>query len=342
MKLDIQRRFPRLVIPVVIAAFLMALVIGPGNACGVPMISITSVVTDTSVTIYGYNFPADQTFTVRMGPYGTYALGGTVVGTKDPSSGTTFTATYNIPSSLVGSNRVAIRMDSPQGYYSFNWFYNNTTTPVTTSTAVPSTIPGYFGYPTFNISSVVKNVSVTVITGNLPPNQTITVRMGDYGTYALGGSVVDTFDSGTGGTLTKTFTIPAALADYSRIAIRMDCPAGYYAYNWFWNNASSPIVPGYVGIPTFTIQAVVKDSSVTIYTNNFPADQSFTVSMGAYGTQALGGIVVDTIDSGSGGSFSETFTIPAALAGSSRIAIRFDSEGGYFYAYNWFWNNTTN
>lgn len=342
MKHNLFKVFPKLVIPVILAVFLVALVIGPGNASGVPMITITSVVTDTSVTIYGYNFPADQTFTVRMGPYGTYALGGTVVGTKEPSSGTSFTATYNIPSSLVGANRIAIRLDSPQGYYSFNWFYNNTTTPATTSTAIPPAIPGYYGYPTFSISSVTKNVSVTVVTNNLPPNQTFTVRMGDYGTYALGGSVVDTFDSGTGGTLTKTFTIPAVFADYSRIAIRMDCPAGYYAYNWFWNNTSSPVVPGYVGIPTFTIQAVVKDSSVTIYTNNFPAGQKFTVRMGPYGTLALGGIVVDTIDSGSGGSFSKTFTIPAALAGSTKIAIRLDSEGGYFYAYNWFWNNTTN
>ncbi len=342
MKDNFLRVFPKLIVPIILAVFLVAMVIGQGNASGVPMITITSVVTDTSVTIYGYNFPADQTFTVRMGPYGTYALGGTVVGTKEPSSGTSFTATYNIPSSLVGANRIAIRLDSPQGYYSFNWFYNNTTTPATTSTAVPPAIPGYYGYPTFSISSVTKNVSVTVVTNNLPPNQTFTVRMGDYGTYALGGSVVDTFDSGTGGTLTKTFTIPAAYADYSRIAIRMDCPAGYYAYNWFWNNTSSPVVPGYVGIPTFTIQAVVKDSSVTIYTNNFPASQKFTVRMGPYGTLALGGIVVDTIDSGSGGSFSKTFTIPAALAGSTRIAIRLDSEGGYFYAYNWFWNNTTN
>jgi hypothetical protein len=92
-------------------------------------------------------------------------------------------------------------------------------------------------------------------------------------------------------------------------------------------------------IPTFSIVAVVTDTSVTIRTNNFPANQLFTVRMGAYGTQAVGGIVVGTTNSGAGGSFEETYAIPASLAGSYRIAIRMDSPGGYF-AYNWFYNAT--
>ncbi|MEN4099278.1 MAG: hypothetical protein ROW52_05100, partial [Anaerolineaceae bacterium] len=124
----------------------------------------------------------------------------------------------------------------------------------------------------------------------------------------------------------------------------------------FWNNTTAvttvtpgvtvtPVVtltpvPTFVGIPTFKIQAVVRDSTVTILTNNFPPNQLFTVRMGPMGTRAIGGIVVATTDSGTGGSFTATYTIPAALASSSRIAIRMDSSLG-FYAYNWFWNNTT-
>jgi hypothetical protein len=38
----------------------------PGVAAGTPYTNIVSVVKDTSVTITGYNFPVDQTFTVRM------------------------------------------------------------------------------------------------------------------------------------------------------------------------------------------------------------------------------------------------------------------------------------
>jgi hypothetical protein len=85
---------------------------------------------------------------------------------------------------------------------------------------------------------------------------------------------------------------------------------------------------------------VVSNTSVTILTNNFPPNENFTVRMGPYGTQGVGGIVVTTTNSGAGGAFTETYAIPAALAGSTRIAIRLDSPTGY-YAYNWFWNNTT-
>ncbi len=35
-------------------------------------------------------------------------------------------AVYTIPASLHGLDRIAIRMDSPEGYYSYNWFWNNT------------------------------------------------------------------------------------------------------------------------------------------------------------------------------------------------------------------------
>jgi hypothetical protein len=57
-------------------------------------------------------------------------------------------------------------------------------------------------------------------------------------------------------------------------------------------------------------------------------------------TQGVDGIVVTTIDSGSGGSFSKTFNIPAALAGEDRIAIRLQATTDGWYAYNWFYNNT--
>ena len=84
----------------------------------------------------------------------------------------------------------------------------------------------------------------------------------------------------------------------------------------------------YTGIPTFTIIDVVEDTSVTIRTYNFPADETFTVRMGAFGTLAIGGTVVGTTNSGSGGVFEETYTIPASLAGSALIAIRFDGDAG--------------
>ena len=125
----------------------------------------------------------------------------------------------------------------------------------------------------------------------------------------------------------------------------MDCPAGLYAYNWFYNNnavvGTNP-APGYIGIPTITINAVVKDGSVTLTGHNFPPDETFTVRMGEYGTYALGGKSVATYESGEGKDFTKTYTIPSSLAGRSQIAIRFETSNGYYYAFNWFWNNTTN
>ena len=149
---------------------------------------------DKSVTVYGYNFPAGQTFTVKMGPYGTYALGGSKVGSLKIEKGGSFTKTYDIPNGLKGDGKIAIRMDSPQGFYSYNWFYNNPDAPVETPP-----VPGYTGYPTFNISAVEKNVSVSIVTYNLPAGQVFTVRMGEYGTLGVDGIVVGSLDSGKGG-----------------------------------------------------------------------------------------------------------------------------------------------
>lgn len=104
---------------------------------------------------------------------------------------------------------------------------------------------------------------------------------------------------------------------------------------------STPVpTPKPVVIPTFKIQAVVRDQTVTIQTANFPAGMQFKVYMGPYGTKGIGGYYVTTTDSGAGGSFTATYSIPAALHGSYRIAIRLEGSAGY-YSYNWFYNNTT-
>jgi hypothetical protein len=239
-------------------------------------------------------------------------------------------------------------LESPTtGFFAYNWFWNNpSTTPATTP------IPGYSGIPTFSIKSVVMNQSVTILTKNLPPNDTFTVTMGKYGTQGVGGIVVATTSSGSGGTLELTYTIPSNLYNINPIAIRMQSPTtGYFAYNWFWNTNSSvsptptppPSTPppsGYSGYPTISITAVVKDSTVTISGVNFPPNDTFTVLMGPYGTKGVGGTNIGTTSTGSGGSISVTYNIPSSLAGSTKIAIRLQSPTSGYFAYNWFWNST--
>lgn len=98
--------------------------------------------------------------------------------------------------------------------------------------------------------------------------------------------------------------------------------------------------PSTGAIPTFSIVSVDRDKTVTIQTANLPARDTFQVTMGAYGTRGVGGTLVETVGSKAGGTRTYTFNIPAALAGSRRIAIRMESPTSGFFAFNWFWNNT--
>lgn len=218
--------------------------------------------------------------------------------------------------------------------------------------AVKGKLVSYWGYPSFSIVSVVQDESVTIKTYNLPANDTFDVTMGPMGTRGVDGVKVDVVDSGSGGSKTYTFDVPSSLAGSYQISIRMQSPtSGYYAFNWFYNNTTGggtqppPTTtppPGYSGIPTFSVVSVVADDNVTIQTNNLPPNDTFNVTMGPMGTQGIGGTVVDVVDSGSGGTKTYTFDIPSSLYGSYKISIRMQSPTSGYYAYNWFYNNTTN
>lgn len=205
--------------------------------------------------------------------------------------------------------------------------------------------PFMVGIPTFSITSVVTDDTVTIKTNNYPAGETFTVMMGAYGTLGIGGIVVDTQESGGGGSFSATYDIPAALHGSTRIAIRLESPSsGYYSFNWFWNNTTGGGVPAPAGpivIPTFSITGVNEDVDVTISTANFPANDTFNVRISAYGTLGVGGILVDTQGSGAGGTFTATYSIPASLAGATRLAIRLESPTTGYYSYNWFWNNNS-
>lgn len=209
--------------------------------------------------------------------------------------------------------------------------------------------------PTFSITAVQRNTSVTIQTHNFPANDVFKVLMGAYGTRGINGIKVVKWESGAGGTRTATFNIPAALKGSYRIAIRLQSAtgSGYYAYNWFYNNTTDgsgtgsgdagngDAKPSYSGIPTFSIAAVTRNTNVTITTKNFPAGLKFDVLMGPMGSRGVNGIKVGTLNSGAGGSLTATFSIPAALQGSYRIAIRTQNNMTGYFSYNWFYNNTT-
>src|SRR5512146_2233780 len=98
--------------------------------------------------------------------------------------------------------------------------------------------------------------------------------------------------------------------------------------------------PAAAAYPSISIAAVKANETVTLNTHDFPANVDFTVRMDVAGNLAIDGIVVGHTNSGLGGAFSVTYKIPAELYGESTIAIRLESDRGY-YAYNWFVNRTS-
>ena len=328
-----------------IALMLVLGLFGPANAATntlvTPTIAIVSVDAGKTVTIKTANYPANDTFNVYMNTFGTRGVGGTLVTSVSSGTGGAQTFTFTIPDKYKNEQLVAIRLESPtSGYYSYNWFYNQPGVPATGGPLPAGTIP------TISISSVDAGKTVTIKTNNFPANDTFDVLMGKFGTMAIGGTKVTSVSSGTGGAQTFTFNIPDALKSEKQIAIRLQSPtSGYYSYNWFTNQATPVVTPGVPSTgtggpyPTIAIDSVVKDSTVTIVTKNFPANDTFTVTMGKFGTMGVGGASVTSVSSGSGGTLTFTFTIPASLKGESRIAIRLQSPTSGYYSYNWFYNN---
>ncbi len=222
-----------------------------------------------------------------------------------------------------------------------------TQTTVTTTTRIP----------TISITSVVKDESVSIKTANYPANTSFEVLMGAFGTRGINGVKVTTLNSGNGGSFEEKIQIPDSMKGAARIAIRLQSTSsGHFSYNWFVNDASgttstgdgttTTTPPSTTGlrtgtIPTFSIRSVVRDQSVTIRTANFPANDKFDVRMGAMGTRGVNGVKVETVDSSTGGSFSDTYEIPDSLKGASRIAIRLESPSSGYFSYNWFYNNST-
>ena len=238
---------------------------------------------------------------------------------------------------------------------------DDTPTATVTAEVMPGS-NGLFGagtiYPTFAITAVDRNNYVSILTKYLPADQDFVVTMGYMGSAGIGGYVVETTNSGAGGQLALTYTIPPALYNQHKIAIRMvSVQSGYYAYNWFYNNDANvsesttadstapesppPVSPStYDGYPTFSIAKVVADTRVKIAGTNFPPNDTFLVRMNWMFTRGIAGTIVETVTTDADGNLSDVkFNIPSYLYISNRIAIRLESPTSGYYAYNWFYNS---
>ena len=315
-----------------------------------PSFTISDVKTDVSVTILTKDMPKNYDFKVLLGEYNTLGENGIEVAQFNSADGGSFQVTVDIPAELKTRAMISIRIESlTGGYYYYNWFWNNKDSGTWPGGQAPAPAqPPVTVLPTFSIKAVDAGKTVTISAKDFPKSQEFVVRMGKYGTLAIGGIVTAEVTSSDTGLFEATFPIPTDLAAEDVIAMRLDAKTGgWYAYNWFYNNTAAAPAPQptpvpVVKYPSFSITAVLKDTTVTISGINFPADTDFTVLMGKMWTLGIDGIQVAEFNSGSGGALEATFNIPAELAGETRIAIRTQAKTGGWYAYNWFWNTTAN
>jgi LysM repeat protein len=234
-----------------------------------------------------------------------------------------------------------------------------------------NTVPPYSGYSgyygtawSFSITSVQQNSSVTIHTKNFPSNVLFKARLGRQSGNGYEWKDLPDIDSDRGGSIEVVLNIPAEFKDTKQLVVRIiqqkkngkvfhydqwfnnvaggygtggygteDQGIKYYPYNGYYGY-------GYYGtIPTIWIVSVVRNSSVTIRTANFPAHTDFQVLMGPMGTRGYG-YYVTTFNSGSGGAMNLTFAIPPQLYGSYQISIRTQNQWSGYHSYNWFYNNT--
>jgi hypothetical protein len=229
----------RLFTIIIVAALLAVFTPKAGFAASVPTLSITEVKAGVSVTVHGTNFPSNVDFTARMDVLGNYAIGGTVVGSFNSSSGT-FDATFNIPASLKNERTVGIRVDGTGGWYSYNAFTNNTSSVVVNNPPATGTTLKNF----IEVIGVKANETITVQARNFPANQTFKIRIGTFKNFSKDFVVVGSVNSGTGGSFTFNVTLPSMQKDVELFTIRLDSPEKNYAYNIFKNITSGTTTPG--------------------------------------------------------------------------------------------------
>lgn len=210
----------------------------PVQAAGAT-VEIVSIKADESVTIRAKNFPANSTITVRMDVSGNAGIDGIVVAESNSGSTGSFEATYNIPAELKGVKTISVRLEGPLNYHAYNWF-NNRSSQVSGPTQVPSNAVA----PAVKVTAVEKNERITVSVSGFPANVNFRVRVGPFYTFARNYVVVQTINSGKGGSFQFNLDLPSVVKDVDLVTIRLDSydsAVKYFAYNAFKNETTGTI-----------------------------------------------------------------------------------------------------
>ena len=287
---------------------------------------------------------------------------GILVGYVNGKNGPNLKKTYDIPDELKDAEELKVQVvnafNGHSGSVAFS--YEDGYPSVTPYGFFTDTYVGNSGYtsgsatPFTNILNVVADGEVTLQVFNFPADKEFLVTMGAMGTQGIGGYVIGTQSSGEGGSFIATYAIPPQLYGSDYISIRLESTTSdHFTYDYFQNNegyaatSNSGVTSNNDWIlasgtyPSTNVISTIEDQTVTITGTNFTLNDSYIVRMGPIGSQGVGGVVVDTFNTGASRTFTATFSIPDSLKGSSRIAIRFESTNTSYYAYDWFNNQTS-
>jgi hypothetical protein len=113
----------------------------PGGSTGSkPRIEVIGVKANDRITVQARNFPAGQTFRIRIGTFANFFKDYVYVGYVDSGSGGDFQFTVDLPYMKPDVERFTVRVDSPQKYYAYNVF-KNFTSGSTGSAPTPTPAP---------------------------------------------------------------------------------------------------------------------------------------------------------------------------------------------------------
>ena len=243
MKHVLNTKFYRFFLLLTALALVAMMLPQPVQAAAGATVEIVSVKADESVTVRAKNFPANQTITVRMDVSGNAGINGIVVAESSSGSTGSFEATYKIPAELKGVKTISIRLEGQLNYHAYNWF-NNQTSQTAGPTPVTSTGSNGVVAPAVKVTAVEKNKRITVSVSGFPADVNFQVRVGPFYTFARNYVVVQTINSGKGGSFQFNLDLPSVVKDVELVTIRLDSvnsTVKYYAYNAFKNETTGTI-----------------------------------------------------------------------------------------------------
>lgn len=189
---------------------------------------------------------------------------------------------------------------------------------------------------------------------NLPANTEFSVTMGPAGSGGYD-HLIAHFTTAGAGSYTFWFEILADVRHDAKADVRIDDGSGLSAVLTFKTTSGTTVVATAVptAVPTTTpsggvvpasssvkVVHVVQGGLVLLEVRNLPVNVEFAVTIGAAGTQGIGGTLVAHMDSGSSATTVAIvkFEIPTNLRTAASMDLRMEGGG---YAYVVTFNNVT-